>query len=99
VIRGLILVLVVLTLILQYRLWLGDGGLVRLWQLEQAVEGQRNENKILRERNMALAEEVRDLKHGLEAVEERARTELGMIREGETFVQIVRPTNSVEKER
>lgn len=91
VVRGVILILVVLLLMLQYRLWLGEGGLVRLWELRQAVQAQQVENRSLLQRNQSLAAEVRDLKHGLDAVEDRARTDLGMIREGETFVQIVIP--------
>lgn len=60
-----------------------------LWHLETAITAQAAENEGLRERNEALAAEVTDLKQGLEAIEERARNELGMIREGETFYQVV----------
>lgn len=89
--RSILTILIVLFLLLQYRLWLGTGGLVRLWQINQAVEQQLQENDQLEERNLALEAEVIDLKRGLEAVEERARSELGMIKKGETFVQIVTP--------
>lgn len=90
--RWLLIVLVVLLVALQYRLWVGDGSLAEVWRLHQAVEEQRAENARLRDRNQALEAEVRDLKTGSEAIEERARSELGMIREGETFYQVVDPS-------
>lgn len=74
---------------LQYPLWLGDGGLLAYWKLRQEIESQRVENELLRERNAALEAEVRDLKEGHEALEERARSELGMVRRGETFYQLI----------
>lgn len=83
--------LFVLLLSLQYRLWVGDGSLAEVWDLYQQVETQRHENQRLRERNQALEAEVQDLKQGLGAIEERAREELGMIKEGETFYQIIEP--------
>jgi cell division protein FtsB len=78
-----------LLLLLQYSLWFGNGGLLRVWQLHQAVEAQRVENVRLKGRNDALEAEVRDLKQGLEAIEERARSDLGMIKRGETFFQVI----------
>ena len=87
--RWLIWLLVVLLLLLQYRLWVGDGSLAEVWDLYQQVELQRDENERLSERNQALEAEVKDLKQGLEAIEERAREELGMIKDGETFYQII----------
>ena len=78
-----------LLLVLQYTLWFGNGGLLRLWQLNAKVEGQKVENKQLTERNRALEAEVIDLKQGLEAIEERARSDLGMIKRDETFFQVV----------
>lgn len=89
--RVVIAVLVALLVVLQYRLWLADGGLVEVHRLGERIEAQRAENERLRERNRALAAEVRDLKQGLDAVEARARAELGMVREGETFYQVVEP--------
>lgn len=74
---------------LQYALWLGPGNLVESWRLHQSVEAQRAENESLAARNAALAAEVVDLKRGLEAVEERARSELGMLKPGEVFYQVV----------
>ncbi len=78
-----------LLLILQYTLWFGNGGLLRLWQLKAKVEEQKVENKQLLERNRALEAEVLDLKQGMEAIEERARSDLGMIKKDETFFQVV----------
>jgi len=74
---------------LQYRLWLSDNGVREIWRLRDAVSAQRSDNRGLAERNAQLAAEVRDLKEGLAAVEERARSELGMIRSNETFYQVV----------
>ena len=87
--RWLVWLLVVLLVLLQYRLWVGDGSFAEVWDLYQQVEMQREENQQLRERNQALEAEVQDLKQGLGAIEERAREELGMIKEGETFYQII----------
>lgn len=89
--RWLLLILALIFLGLQYKLWVGEGSLAEAWHLKGAVEQQRNENENLRERNRALDAEVRDLKQGLDAVEERARSELGMIRDGETFYQVIEP--------
>ncbi|NWG30600.1 MAG: cell division protein FtsB [Rhodocyclaceae bacterium] len=80
-------VLVALLILLQYPLWLGKGGLLRVWDLERQVAAQREINQQLEARNAALDAEVRDLKSGLEAIEERARFELGLVKEGEVFVQ------------
>ncbi|HEY0721403.1 MAG TPA: cell division protein FtsB [Gammaproteobacteria bacterium] len=90
-------ILIVLLLILQYTLWLGEGGLVRVWSLNEQVAAQEQENAKLRERNKALEAEVLDLKQGLEAIEERARTDLGMIKKNETFHQVVEPTAPANK--
>lgn len=75
--------------VLQYKLWLGDDSRRELKEVEQDVAIQLSTNAALSERNEALEVEVLDLKNGLEAVEERARSELGMIEEGETFYLIV----------
>lgn len=87
--RYLLMILVLLLVLLQYRLWVGDGSLAEVWQLHQDVEQQRAENAQLQDRNAALDAEVKDLKQGLESVEERAREELGMVKQDETFYQIV----------
>ena len=82
--------------ILQYDLWFGDGGLTAAWKLEQRIAEQKQENDHLQLRNDTLAAEVTDLKSGLAAIEERARSELGMIKEGETFVQIIDKNNQTD---
>lgn len=84
-------ILVGLLLVLQYPLWFGNGSAAAVWRLHQQVKAQKIENEHLSERNQALIAEVIDLKHGLDAIEERARTELGMVRQGETFFQVVEP--------
>jgi len=78
-------------LALQYRLWLSPNGMRDLWRTEQAIEAQTEENARLAERNRTLAAEVRDLKEGRAAIEERARTDLGMVGSNETFFQVVPP--------
>ena len=72
-----------------YMLWAGKDGLVDLWRLQRAVEETRDENVHLRERNQALTAEVIDLKTGEQAMEERARSGLGMVKAGETFFQVI----------
>ncbi|NKB32023.1 MAG: cell division protein FtsB [Pseudomonadales bacterium] len=81
--------LIIVFLILQFQLWLGDGSVRALNMLQTELEAQRQSNSELEERNRLLEIEVVDLKTGLEAVEERARSELGMIEEGETFYLLV----------
>lgn len=83
--RALLLLLVLLLGGLQYRLWFGEGNLPSVWVLEDAIEVQQQDNAKLQARNDALMAEVTDLRSGIAAVEERARTELGMVRRGETF--------------
>ena len=81
--------LVALVLALQYSLWMGGGSLVDVWKLGQERDVQRVQNKMFMERNQTLEAEVKDLKQGLAAIEERARSELGMIKKDETFYQAV----------
>ena len=80
-------------LLLQYRLWVSDEGMQEVWHLRQAVENQASENTVLAERNAQMRAEVNDLKHGLTALEERARNDLGMIAVNETFFQVVDSTH------
>ena len=87
--KALTAVLVSLLALVQFRLWVGDESLAEVWRLRQAIESQTSENVLLKSRNQRLEAEVRDLKSGLEAVEERARFELGMIRRDEIYFQIV----------
>lgn len=89
--KFLAFILTALLLMLQYDLWIGEGSVYALWQLNHELETQRAENRGLQVRNDALAAEVDDLKRGNDAIEERARTELGMIKQNETFVQVVSP--------
>ncbi len=86
--RILIVALAGVLLLLQARLWLTDGGLREVWRLRAEVARRTEENERLAARNAALSGEVQDLKQGVAAAEERARTELGMIQAGETFYQI-----------
>lgn len=80
-------ILVTLILILQVRLWYGEGSTLQVKALEKEVSAQLEKVEKLKDRNQILEAEVQDLKHRLSAVEERARTDLGMIRQGETFYQ------------
>jgi cell division protein FtsB len=81
----------IVVLLLQYRLWLSNDGVQELARLEQAVADQKQENEQKRVRNERLAAEVRDLKKGITALEERARSDLGMIASNETFYQVIPP--------
>jgi cell division protein FtsB len=87
--RLLFLVLLVLVGLIQYPLWLGKGGWFKVWDLQNQVVAQRATNEGLRARNAALSAEVQDLRTGTGALEERARGELGMMKDAEVFVQIV----------
>src|SRR5947208_17065701 len=89
--RYVALILLILLIALELRLWTGDGGMREVWRLEQRLEEQKKENARLKQRNDALAAEVQDLKTGREAIEERARSELGLIKPGEVFYQVVEP--------
>jgi cell division protein FtsB len=86
--RLLALIFAALIVALQYPMWLGKGGWLRVRELDRQVEAQKHVNAGLQTRNAALDAEVRDLKQGLEAIEERARSELGMIRHDEVFFQL-----------
>lgn len=78
-----------LLLLIQYPLWLGKGGWLRAWELEKQVEVAQQKNEEAKARNAKLESEVSDLKQGTEAVEERARSELGMIKDDEIFIQVL----------
>jgi len=90
--RILTIVFAALIVLLQYPLWLGKGGWLRVWEIDRQVKVQKEGNDKLRARNDALDAEVRDLKQGYEAVEERARYELGMIRQDEIFFHVMEKT-------
>lgn len=84
-------ILAALLLLIQYPLWLGKGGWLRAWEADRRLLAQRGTNDALERRNRALGAEVRDLKQGLEAIEERARYELGLVKPDEIFFQILQP--------
>lgn len=87
--RALVAILAGLLLVTQYQLWFGEGGVLEVRRLQAMVESQQAENAVLTQRNEALEADVEDLKAGLEGIEERARRELGMIKNDETFYQVV----------
>lgn len=87
--RALLAILILLLVALQLKMWFGEGGYRDVQRLAQRVEEQARENEMLAQRNRELQAEVEDLRQGLEAVEERARSELGLIKEGEEFIQVV----------
>ena len=89
--RFVALVLVALLVVLQWPLWLGKGGWLRVGEVDRQLEAQTAKNAQLEGRNVALDAEVRDLKQGVDALEERARYELGMIKSNEVFFQVVEP--------
>ena len=94
--RGLIVILSVLFLLLQYPLWFGDNTLPDAWKLRSQIQTQEAENLQLAERNQLLDAEVYNLKKGLDVVEEKARYELGMIKKDETFYQLIERAPSDE---
>ena len=87
--RWVSLILLALILLWQYPLWMGKGGWIKVWELDRQVEAQKKTNLQTKTRNTVLDAEVRDLKQGTEAIEERARSDLGMIKPGEVFFQVV----------
>jgi cell division protein FtsB len=89
--RFLAFALVLLIALIQNPLWFGKGGWLRVWELDQQVEAQRETNAQLVARNAALNAEVLDLKQGYDAIEERARSDLGMVKQDELFFQILQP--------
>ena len=88
--KWLLSLLIVLLFSLQYKLWVGDGSVSEILHLQKEVEKQQQYKKTLEERNASLAAEVKDLKQGYDAIEERARSEMGMIGKDETFYQIIK---------
>jgi cell division protein FtsB len=95
--RALLAILLLILILLQVKMWFGEGGFSDVRRLEQRVEEQAQENEALAQRNRELQAEVEDLRQGLGAVEERARSELGMIKENEEFYQVV-PDEKRKKE-
>jgi len=91
---ALVVVLVLMSAYLQYRLWVGEGSLANLSSVRQQLDQRRDENNLLIARNHLLAEEVKALKSGSGLIEQRARTELGMVKENETFYLIINSKKS-----
>ncbi|HEY0267970.1 MAG TPA: cell division protein FtsB [Methyloradius sp.] len=91
--RALTLIFVIMIAALQYPLWLGKGSWLRVWDLSRQITEQKDKNAVLKARNDTLDAEVRDLKQGYAAIEERARNELGMIKQDEVFYQIIERTS------
>ena len=87
--RVLTLIFVILIASLQYPLWLGKGSWLRVWDINRQITEQKDRNKVLKARNDTLDAEVRDLKQGYAAIEERARSELGMVKQDEVFYQVL----------
>ena len=94
--RYLSYILLGLLVLIQYPQWIGKGGWLRVWDMSRQVEAQKDTNRQLVARNDGLDAEVKDLKQGLEAVEERARVELGMIKPNEVFYQIIDKSKAPE---
>lgn len=89
-------VLLFLLIWLQYKIWLQDGGIPEVVQLQQELTEVKTEVQQLQERNSSLDAEVKDLKKGLDAIEERARSEMGMIKQGEIYYQVIEPEAKTE---
>ena len=94
--RVLLAILILLLVALQLKMWFGEGGYRDVQRLAERVEQQARENETLAQRNRELQAEVEDLRQGLQAVEERARSELGLIKEDEEFYQVVPPPEDRE---
>lgn len=92
----ILIALAVVLALLQYRFWFGQGNWRQVQELRAQVAAQKLENQKLLRRNQALAAEVKDLKSGVDAVEERARNEMGMIKPGETFYRVVDPDGKLD---
>ena len=87
--KALTLIFVILIALLEYPLWLGKGSWLRVWNVNQQIDEQKDKNSTFKQRNETLNAEVRDLKQGNAAIEERARSELGMIKQDEVFYQVI----------
>lgn len=92
--KRLVIFLVLLLILLQYKLWFGEGNLGEVYRLRHEIEAQRAENSRLKDRNAALQAQVKDLKSGTAAIDELARSRMGMIRKGDTYYQYVAPPST-----
>ncbi len=89
--KWLVGALLIFVIVIQFNLWIGNGSLAEVWGLREEVSRQQQINEQLLQRNQILYAEVEDLRHGTEAVEARARMELGMVKQGEEFYQFIQP--------
>jgi len=96
--RLVAILLLILLAALQYRLWYGHNGLLDYWRSDQQLTEATAQNDSLQQRNDLIREEIRELKDGTEGVEERARNELGFIRDGETFFRVLEPAQDLHDE-
>lgn len=96
--RPITITLAILLLVIQYPLWLGKGGWLRVADLHRQLEAVQEKNELQKTKNAKLASEVQSLNAGTEAIEERARSELSMIKKGEVFIQLLNDKNEVLKE-
>ena len=92
------IVLIALLLVLQYRLWFGEGSYMHAWYLHRELSTQNIKNNKIQERNKTLMAEVTDLKQGHQAIEEKARNDLGMVKSNETFYQIIHKEKDTQSE-
>src|SRR5262245_25779722 len=95
---SIVAVLVIILVLLQYRLWIEHNGMRTTLALKKTINEQQQQNKQMQKRNQALVAEVKNLKHGKQAIEERARNELGMIQQDEQFYQITNQSNSSQSQ-
>lgn len=96
--RPITITLAILLLVIQYPLWLGKGGWLRVFDLHRQLVTVQEKNEEQKDKNAKLASEVQSLKEGTEAIEERARSELSMIKKGEVFIQLLNDKNEVPKD-
>lgn len=96
--RAITITLAILLLVIQYPLWLGKGGWLRVFDLHRQLVTVQEKNEEQKDKNAKLASEVQSLKEGTEAIEERARSELSMIKKGEVFIQLLNDKNEVPKD-
>ncbi len=89
--RILFLILLFLIALVQYSLWLGKGGWLQVWDLDRQINAQQAKNSAMQVRNAAIEADVKDLKQGHAAIEERARDQLGMVKDDEVFFQVIKP--------
>jgi cell division protein FtsB len=98
-VRFLPLILIALIALIQFPLWFGKGSWLRVLEVDRQLAAQKEVNAKLLARNGAMDAEVRDLKQGLDAIEERARSELGMVKQDEVFIQVLTPSTSAAPDR